>query len=531
MVNPLYWVSALVYAIVLIIIFVHDSFLKETQNKEEKAFALLLKWVIFFCIQDMFWGVAGGSHVKSDKVFFIASTIFHLSTVSTTFFWLNYILTYLSDRIKFKKTYLLLDGVVIVFQVVLVITNFFTPTIFYIENGAYVTTFFRPIAFFNQYVVYLVISIVTAIHAFSEKSSIKNKYLSVFAFSLAPVLSGAFQLLYPDGPFYSMGYFLGCFIIHIFVVTRDRDELKQLQNQMDSEKRLSEQIRLANTDRLTNLSNRRSYEEDLVMCKSITLYENFIYVSADVNGLKQINDSKGHAVGDELIKGAADCLTRCFGAYGKVYRIGGDEFAAIIEANDNELKAIKKDFEDAVFWWRGKQVARLSLSYSCVSKKDFPDKSLDEIIKLADEKMYENKAEYYKAKGIDRRGQAAAHTALCNLYTKILKVNITNDSYNIVNMANDEKSAEKGFSDRISEWLTDFGMTGQVHPDDLNDYLNKTNIDFLRDYFKYQKDRLSILYRRKYGDFYYSVIMEIIKADDYTDDNQQLFLYVRTLEM
>ena len=68
------------------------------------------------------------------------------------------------------------------------------------------------------------------------------------------------------------------------------------------------------------------------------LQPNFIYVFADVNGLKYINDNLGHAAGDELIKGAASCLDNAFSKYGTVYRMGGDEFSAILYISDDDYQ-------------------------------------------------------------------------------------------------------------------------------------------------------------------------------------------------
>ena len=82
-------------------------------------------------------------------------------------------------------------------------------------------------------------------------------------------------------------------------------------------------------DQTTQLLNRRAFEEDKEKLADHPLDEDFAYVTADLNGLKWANDHLGHTAGDELIRGAADCLRDVFGAYGQVYRIGGDEFAAI----------------------------------------------------------------------------------------------------------------------------------------------------------------------------------------------------------
>ena len=85
-------------------------------------------------------------------------------------------------------------------------------------------------------------------------------------------------------------------------------------------------IYTSNTDELTRCLNRHAYENDM---KKLNLSEEWVYISADLNGLKQANDSYGHMAGDELICAAADCMRDSFHEYGKVYRIGGDEFAVI----------------------------------------------------------------------------------------------------------------------------------------------------------------------------------------------------------
>lgn len=90
---------------------------------------------------------------------------------------------------------------------------------------------------------------------------------------------------------------------------------------------LSSISEMSNTDKMTGCFNRKAYDEDI---SEIRMDSQFIYVSMDVNGLKIINDRQGHAAGDELICVAASCMKTRFDRYGKVYRMGGDEFAAIL---------------------------------------------------------------------------------------------------------------------------------------------------------------------------------------------------------
>lgn len=299
---------------------------------------------------------------------------------------------------------------------------------------------------------------------------------------------------------------------------------------VDAEKRKEEQlIKDANVDELTGCLNRRSYEDDIAYYPDVPTEENFVYVAMDVNGLKVVNDSLGHEAGDELICGAATCMKRCLGNYGRVYRTGGDEFVAMIFADERQLENIKKDFEETMLRWNGKLVDSLTVSCGYVTKREFQTETVAELATIADKRMYAAKEAFYKKRGVDRRGQLAAHTALCASYDKMLKVNLTEDSYGIVSMIEGEQAPEKGFSQKISVWLQDFGTSGQVHAMDLDDYLEATDIDNLRSYFAKGNNNMLISYRRRYGNDYRKVMMELIKADDYSDDNQTVFLYVKAI--
>lgn len=526
MVSILYSLTAFSFALVLIIILLHDKRRATEMKREERAYWLLIKWVIFFCLQDVVWGICASDLVTSDLALFVSSTVFHLSTVGTTFFWLYFILTYLGNRVRHPKTLLALDGVVVLVQVFMVIVNMFHPIIFHIEGGRYVTEPYRVVAFFNQYVVYLAISVIAAIVALSKMGSRRNRYAAVFFYSIAPVLTGLAQFLYPDGPFYSMGYFFGCFIIHIFVVVKERDLLLQLQ----SHRRLSAQTKLANNDELTSLLNRHAYEVAMTQHQIAPSDSNFAYIAMDINGLKVVNDTLGHKAGDELIKGATDCMRICLGSYGKIYRTGGDEFVAIIHASERELEFILNDLDEKTLNWHGELVSNLSISVGAATKREFPNYPIAELAVVADERMYAAKNEYYAKKGIDRRGQHSAYTALCASYTKILKINVTKDTHSIIRMDVNEQTSQKGFASEISKWLHDFGISGQVHPDDLQEYLSATNIDSIRKFFRNGSRSLNIFYRRKSDNGFRNTKMEMIPAEDYSIENMNLYLYVKDID-
>ena len=89
--------------------------------------------------------------------------------------------------------------------------------------------------------------------------------------------------------------------------------------------------RMAEEDKLTNLQNRRAFDlriQDIEQGREHC--ENVALVFMDVNGLKVTNDLYGHSAGDQIVIAAARCAEGAFGSFGYCYRIGGDEFCAIL---------------------------------------------------------------------------------------------------------------------------------------------------------------------------------------------------------
>lgn len=178
-----------------------------------------------------------------------------------------------------------------------------------------------------------------------------------------------------------------------------------LQNEIIAQEKRNVQVwmKKSNTDELTGFFNRSAYESDIKILEEGAIDDNFVYVSVDVNSLKNVNDSFGHNAGDELLIGAADCLKKCFEPYGKVYRTGGDEFIALIFADEEQLTAIKKEIEELTGKWNGKSLNGLALSCGYVTRKEDEKMTLRQMAVLADRRMYEAKDEYYKRTGIERR--------------------------------------------------------------------------------------------------------------------------------
>lgn len=164
-------------------------------------------------------------------------------------------------------------------------------------------------------------------------------------------------------------------------------------------------VKLSNTDRLTDCYNRRAYEDKLKEYENFGMSKDFIYIAVDINGLKKANDTLGHQAGDELICGAANLLKNCFKEYGNVYRIGGDEFAVMIQCDEEKLEERKNTLTRSMIKWKGKYVPQLAMSVGYAPYRETPNKTISELAKLADERMYDAKRNFYISTGQDRRGR------------------------------------------------------------------------------------------------------------------------------
>ncbi len=128
--------------------------------------------------------------------------------------------------------------------------------------------------------------------------------------------------------------------VHFIVGLENIDEeVKKEQEQVEALNRANE---LARRDGLTGTRNMTAYREfEDSMQKSMDGEQGhspFAIVVCDINDLKHINDTLGHKAGDEYIKSACRMICSIF-AHSPVFRIGGDEFAAVLAGRDYENRS------------------------------------------------------------------------------------------------------------------------------------------------------------------------------------------------
>lgn len=287
-------------------------------------------------------------------------------------------------------------------------------------------------------------------------------------------------------------------------------------------------LRLSYRDALTGCLNRMAYNEK-IDCLIKEQLNDLVYMTFDLNCLKVINDRFGHDAGDELIIGAGNCLLDCLRAHGKIYRNGGDEFVAIINTNPTEFAGIKAKLIEKFNFWHSESLNELYISMGYAPSWEYPGVSILELAKISEERMYKDKNAFYKRMGIDRRGHQVAYEAICASYNKIVKINLTYDTHTIVSMDPIERNAFAGYSSKSTEWSQGFAYFG-VHKEDQAKFLQFTDGDFLKAYFAEGNEKLQFTYKRNFNGTFKKASLEIVRAEDYKDDNQSLYVFVKDID-
>ncbi|WP_160691425.1 HD domain-containing phosphohydrolase [Clostridium sp. C2-6-12] len=161
---------------------------------------------------------------------------------------------------------------------------------------------------------------------------------------------------------------------------RDISERKQMERKMEY---------LSYHDQLTGLYNRRFFEEELLRL-DVKRNLPLTIIMADVNGLKLVNDSFGHTVGDNLLIKVAEVMTSGCRCDDVIARLGGDEFVILLPKTDkHEAGEIVKRIKERALNQKVESV-EISISFGFETKKSSTEK-IDDILKKADDHMYENK--------------------------------------------------------------------------------------------------------------------------------------------
>ena len=274
------------------------------------------------------------------------------------------------------------------------VVSLFTGWMITIDDGKH---YVHGPGYFVYVLLYLIVVALVAVEfAVYGKKFRKQNVVSLYAIVIFVVIGVAMQELL-GGEVRTVYVSLAIGLAMLFIHNSEYEQL-------ESDDQIQEQVVRISIDPLTNVSSRHAYTEKIqALSEKPALPEDFVVFSIDINGLKTVNDTIGHHAGDELIRGAADCITSVFEMHGTSYRTGGDEFIVFADVTKDMIPCLKERLARAVQNWHGEEVASLSLSVGSAEANENPDLPLEKLIALADREMYQDKSNYYRTHGIDRR--------------------------------------------------------------------------------------------------------------------------------
>ncbi len=179
---------------------------------------------------------------------------------------------------------------------------------------------------------------------------------------------------------------------HILCCMENIDD--EVKEKAEQERNLKSAERMARRDELTGIKNKNAFAEysqaidGKIRAGSHDF--NFALLMCDMNDLKLINDARGHSYGDEALQRASRMICDIF-KHSPIFRIGGDEFAAVLtdydyERRDQFLADLRKVSETNGRMRSGPEIACGLASYD-----PKVDNSFNDVFERADQDMYEDK--------------------------------------------------------------------------------------------------------------------------------------------
>ena len=361
------------------------------------AYRGMILAVALFYTTDILWGVLYDAHLVT--LTFADTVLYFIAMAATVFMWTRYVFLYLKLNGRFMQVLSVAGWMFLVLVGLVLFLNIFAPLMFWFDPaGNYHAGLMRYFLLGFQVLLFIATSVYVFIVSRKADKAVMHHYNAIGMFGVTMTVMVVLQVFYPLLPMYSMGCLLSVCILHTFVVgDMKEDRRRELEEMLAREQRqkleLGSARHLAYTDSLTGVKNTHAYVEtekhldERIANGSI---REFGVVVFDMNGLKQVNDTLGHEAGDQYIQKACRMICRQF-QHSPVYRIGGDEFVALLEGEDYRNRSILiSAFETHVEMnlHSGDAIVASGLA----EFRPGQDNSYRRVFERADRRMYERKS-------------------------------------------------------------------------------------------------------------------------------------------
>lgn len=297
--------------------------------------------LIFYYLSDILWGFLYDQ--KWITLAYIGTLAVFFTMVLSVLLWTRSVIAFTDDQSRFSKVVLMGGWLIFLTELIVLIINFFVPIVFYFnDKQEYIAMPARYVTLFMQMVLYFLSTVFALVIAYRSQGEKRAHYRTIGFSSLTMAIFIALQDLLPLMPMYAIGCMFATCTIHSFVYS---DLIQSRSSQIEDANKK------AFRDGLTGVRNKLAYIEsmrDLERKGQTESLEGYGVIVFDINNLKTTNDTKGHAAGDTLIKNACSLICTQF-KHSPVFRIGGDEFVAILHGSDyDNRETLAKEFDSII---------------------------------------------------------------------------------------------------------------------------------------------------------------------------------------
>ena len=393
-----YFVIGLLAAAILYITN-RDILLRRGRHRDDPAtvsYRRYLMVVIAYHAFDFLWGVFDALRVA--PLLYADTVLYFVAMACSIIYWVRYVVDYLHEGTVFEQRLVQVGNALFLFQVTALALNFLMPIVFWLDgSGVYQAGPARYINLMAQIAMFLLASVYALRRSSRATRPHRHRYLAIGLSGLSMALFISAQVAYPLLALYSVGCMISSCVIHSFVVEDEEDEYRlELEEALEREREQLQEIesarRTAYTDPLTGVKSKHAYveaEEQLDVAISKGEQGPFGIAVFDLNNLKEVNDSQGHEAGDEYIVEACRLICVTF-KHSPVYRIGGDEFVALLTDQDYRAREeLVRSFDQHVMenLWEGSTVVASGMT---VFEPEH-DRSYQSVFERADAAMYQRK--------------------------------------------------------------------------------------------------------------------------------------------
>lgn len=371
-----YYLQINIFSIIILVMILTIISIRKKVEYEYILFKNILILSILFCITDILSFLFRGTSFNcSYIIILITNSFYFLFQLLIGYYWNKFVYFKLDEKSLNNSRIKIINLVPLIIGTILLIYNVFSKSLFVINSDNLYVCKEKIYLFMIISWIYIIQSTIKAFKVYfnTKNICIKKKAIPFCLFIIAPIITSIIQILIYGVSALQMGFTISSLLVFLFYQ--------------------EEEISI---DKLTKINNRNSFNE-YIQNKFNDIKDNQIIslMFIDVDEFKKINDKYGHIVGDNLLVHIATILKNTCDSFNKdlfLARYGGDEFVIVSLFNKDIMEKLENKINQNIILENLKEDKyniKVSIGYVSDIKSNF--KSLGNMIKIADKKMYKNK--------------------------------------------------------------------------------------------------------------------------------------------